>query len=106
MDLTRYFEKKLTGLPLNPGNEAPVIVIVGGDSPNRDAAEEAAAMIGGKTILISDGLRLHEYKRLLNTCRCDCLLYSAGCAQIAYRISRDGTTPAHHFICLDPEEAS
>ena len=103
MDLIRYFEKRLAALPRNAGNETPVVVIVGHDSPNQDAAAEAAARIGAKVILAPDGIRLHEHKRLLNTCRCDCLLYSSGCEGLAYRIKNDGVTCVHHFICLDPD---
>ena len=102
MDQIRYFKEKLAGLPLNPGNEVPVVVIIGGDSPYREAAAGAAAGIGAKVILPKDGQPLHEHKRALNARHCDCLMYSPACASLAYRIRNDGVTCVHRFIALEP----
>ncbi len=103
MDMVSYYEQEMRDIPINDGNEDPVIALIGKDAANWDAAVAAVKKTGGQIVFLEEGLPLHQYRLLLNEHRCDGLFYSRDYEELAYHVENNGTTMVHVCIPLDEE---
>ena len=75
--------------------------IIGKASGSWASAIVAAGLCDAMILPLDETLKIHQYKRILNQYRCNCLVYSPEFDELAYMLKNTGTTMITYYIRLN-----